>query len=118
MLIDEAGNHKQRVRNGEQFAKPRSWHVTLAPSDDPEKVKIAKWLFQTYAEQDIGMRRMANDLNKRGIPGPRGGLWHVGTIREILKNETYVGDFIWPKRSMGKYHRITAPSGSFRRRMI
>ncbi len=107
MLVDEAGNHNQRVRNGEQFAKPRSWHVTLVVSDDPEKVKVAKWLFETYAFQDVGLRWLANDLNKRGVPGPRGGLWHVGTIREILKNETYAGDFIWPKRSMGKYHRIS-----------
>ena len=106
MLIDEAGNHKMRVHNGESVAKPRNWHVTLVPSDDPEKVKVAKWLFQTYANQEIGMRLLADDLNKREIPGPRGGLWHVGTIREILKNETYIGDFVWPKRSMGKYHRI------------
>jgi hypothetical protein len=106
MLIDEAGNHKMRVHNGESVAKPRTWHVTLVPSDDPEKVKLAKWLFQTYADQDIGLRLLANDLNMREIPGPRGGLWHVGTIREMLKNETYAGDVVWPKRSMGKYHRI------------
>ena len=67
---------------------------------------MAKWLFQSYAHEDISLRLLANDLNKREVPGPRGGLWHVGTIREILKNETYAGDFIWPKRSMGKYHRI------------
>ena len=107
MLVDEAGNHKLRVHNGEQVAKPRSWHVTLVVSDDPEKVKVAEWVFQTYADNDVGLRWLANDLNKRGIPGPRGRLWHVGTIREMLKNETYAGDFIWPKRSMGKYHRIS-----------
>ena len=43
------------VHNGEQFAKPRSWHVTLVPSDDPEKVKWTKWMFHTYANQDVGL---------------------------------------------------------------
>ena len=88
MLIDEAGNHQQRVRNGEKFAKPRSWHVTLVPADDPEKVRVAKWMFDSYANEDKGLRSIVNDLNAQGIPGPRGGPWHVGTVREILKNES------------------------------
>ena len=106
MLIDEAGVHKQRVRNGEQFAKPRQWRVTLVPSDDPERVATAKWLFDTYANQDLGLRSLVNELNRRGIPGPGGKSWWVGTVREMLRNETYVGDFVWGKRRIGKYHRV------------
>jgi site-specific DNA recombinase len=108
MLVDEAGNHKQRVHNGEAVAKPRSWHVTLAVADDAEKVRIAKWLFETYANEDVGLRELVNRLNGQQIPGPRGKPWSLGTVREILKNETYAGDFIWPKRNLGKYHRISA----------
>jgi DNA invertase Pin-like site-specific DNA recombinase len=106
MLVDEAGNHRQRVHNGEKFAKPRSWHVTLVPSDDPEKVATAKWLFYTYANESMGLRQLCDSLNARGIPGPGGGTWWVGTVREILKNEAYTGDFFWAKRRMGKYHRV------------
>jgi site-specific DNA recombinase len=106
MLVDESGKHRQRVRIGEQTAKPRSWHVTLVLSEDPERVDTAKWLFRTYAETDIGLRSMANDLNRRGVPGPGGGAWWIGTIREILKRPVYAGDFIWPQRRMGKYHRV------------
>jgi hypothetical protein len=53
-----------RLGNGEQFAKPRSWRVTLVPSDDPEEVARAKWLFGTYGNQDVGLRRLANELNR------------------------------------------------------
>jgi site-specific DNA recombinase len=108
MLIDEAGQPRQRVHNGEQVAKPRSWHVTLIESDDPERIKTLKWLFRTYAEQDTGLRSLANELNNREVPGPNGGLWHIGTVREILRNEAYVGDFVWAKRRIGKYHRVAA----------
>lgn len=107
MLVDEHGEHRQRVYNGEKYAKPRSWHVTLVPSDDPQKVATAKWMFENYANTDIGLRAMADELNSKGIPGPGGGTWWIGTIREILKNETYAGDFIWPKRNLGKYNRIS-----------
>ncbi len=106
MLVDENGNHRQRVRNGEKFAKPRSWHVTLVPSDDPEKVATVKWLFTTYANESIGLRQLCDELNARGVPGPGGKTWWVGTVWEILYNEAYMGDFFWAKRRMGKYHRV------------
>ncbi len=94
MIVDTAGVHQQRVRNGEEFVKSRAWKVTLVASDDPVKVETIHWLFRTYAEQDVGLRQLANALNKRGIPGPatgqvrRGvtvsGKWHAGSVRHIL----------------------------------
>lgn len=108
MLVDESGAHRQRVKNGESVAKPRSWHVTLVPSDDPEKLETVRWLFDTYANEIIGLRRLGEILNGRNVPGPTGGRWYMGTIREILRNEAYVGTFVWAKRRMGKYHRIDA----------
>ena len=53
MLVDEQGNHKQRLLAKEKVAKPRSWHVTLVPSEDPEKITTLRWLFKTYASEDI-----------------------------------------------------------------
>ena len=108
MLVDEAGLPKQRVHNGEKVAKPRSWHVTLVESDDPTKARTLRWLFKSYAETDVSLRSLANELNVDCIPGPAGGLWHVGTIRDILRNEAYAGDFVWANRRMGKYHRVAA----------
>ena len=107
MLIDESGNHKQRVRNGEKFSKPQGWHVTFVPSDDPIKVDSVRWIFKTYAEQDIGYRALAAELNRRRIPSPNGGQWGDSTVRAILANEAYMGTFQWGKRREGKYHRVT-----------
>ena len=115
MLVDEHGKHRQRIRNGEKFSKPRSWHVTLVPSDDPEKVVTAQWLFGHYAEVDVGLRQLAEELNRRGVPAPRGGRWQVGTIREILRNPKYLGQNVWGRRRMGKYHR--AAGGEIRQRL-
>jgi hypothetical protein len=107
MLVDESGVERQRVRNGEEVAKPKSWHVEFVISDDPVKVKTLKWIFETYAETGMGLRPLASELNKQGIPSPRGGTWCVGTLRGILTNRFYLGEFAWNKRREGKYHRIS-----------
>jgi hypothetical protein len=114
MILNEQGEHAQRVRNGDKFVKPRSWHVTLVLSDDGVKLKWARWIFVTYANKSIGLRGLADELNRRGIPGPRGGTWHIGTIREILKNEAYVGTLVWGKRGEGRHHRVLAKSGDIK----
>jgi DNA invertase Pin-like site-specific DNA recombinase len=106
MLVDEAGNHKQRIHHGEQYAKSRAWHVTLVPSDDAERVATVRWLFDQYAYTDTGIRSLVDDLNRRGVPGPTGGKWYMGTVRMILRNENYTGTFTWAKRRLGKYNRV------------
>jgi hypothetical protein len=106
MEVDQNGQPQGRLATGSRV-RNRSWRVTLVHSDDPVKVATLKWLFDQYANTDIGLRSLAESLNQRGIPSPGGGAWWIGTIREILKNEVYTGDFIWAKRQMGKYRRVS-----------
>ena len=106
MLVDESGNHKQRVRNGEKVGKPRGWHVTFVASDDPIKVETVRWLFKTYAETDTGYRALAAEVNRRGVRSPNGGQWNDTTVKAILGNEAYIGTSDWGKRREGKYHRV------------
>jgi site-specific DNA recombinase len=106
MLVDEAGNHRQRVRDGEQFAKPRGWHIVYVPSDDPEKIRIVRWIFDTYANQDIGLRQLADLLNRSGVQGPTGKGWWTGTLQKMLRSPVYTGDLRWGLRSAGKYNRV------------
>lgn len=108
MLIDEVGGHRQRIRNGEKFSKARSWRTTLVASDDAIKVSTLRWLFQTYADTDTGLRNLASTLNERGTPGPSGGPWFAASIKAILENRNYTGTFTWAKRREGKYHSVAA----------
>ena len=50
--------------------------------------------------------RSATDHRHR-VPSPRGGVWNQGTIRAILKNEIYCGDYAWNKTRQGKFHSRT-----------
>ncbi|WP_424578120.1 recombinase family protein [Bradyrhizobium sp. USDA 326] len=50
-------------------------------------------------------RDIAAALNKKGVPGPRGGAWNASTIdgsrkrlNGILQNELYAGRIIWNRQ--------------------
>lgn len=114
MIVDEQGQHRQRIPAGEKAAKPRGWRTTLVPSEDPEKLATVRWLFETYGASDIGLRGLADQLNAKGVQGPRKGPWYAASIRAILENRNYVGTYTWAKRREGKYHRVTG--GEIQRR--
>jgi hypothetical protein len=44
-----------------------------------------------------GCGKIAEELNSRGVPAPRGGLWSATTIRGMVGNEKYTGDAILQK---------------------
>lgn len=61
----------------------------------------ARVVIRIYTEfaSGRGMSAIARTLNREGIPSPRIGMrhrwsgWSVGTIREMLRNERYVGEW-------------------------
>lgn len=110
MLIDADGNPQQRVVDGEKFAKPKSWRTTFVISENEEKVEIVREIFRRFGNTEIGMRHLATELNDRGIAAPRGGKWHVKTVRQMLTNPIYCGDMVWGKTRGGKYHSFVEGS--------
>lgn len=106
MLVDETGAHRQRLKRGESYAKPRSWHITLVPSDTLEEVETVRWIYETYLQRELGMREMAKQLNEKGIKSPHGGTWCLGTIRTLIKNPVYKGDLVFGRRAIGSFHRL------------
>jgi site-specific DNA recombinase len=57
----------------------------------------------------VSPRRIAFDLNARGVPAPRGGAWSASTLNGnrsrgtgILNNEMYIGRLIWNRISYAK----------------
>lgn len=73
-----------------------------------EEAQVIRRIFRSYAEGDTG-RDIAGDLNREGIPGPRGGLWNASTIlgsrqrgNGILNTELYVGMKVWGRNNVKK----------------
>lgn len=61
-----------------------------------EQAKIVKEIYSSYL-LGMGMKTIADSLNKRGVQTKRGEKWSHGTINGILTNEKYTGDVIFQK---------------------
>ena len=108
VFYDEAGQLARRVPYGEKFNRPPRWTVKLEPSEDAEKLSTLKWMFDTFANSDWSLRGLAKDLNRRGVPAPRGNGWNSNTVRYILTHRAYLGTQRFGERQNGKYFQVGA----------
>ena len=73
-----------------------------------EEAKVVERIFRVYAS-GISPKKIAEALNKEGIPGPSGRGWGASTLHSnrergtgILNNELYIGRQIWNRLSYAK----------------
>ena len=59
---------------------------------DPDKSNIVKTIFFLYTHEQYSLGAICNYLDTAAIPTPKNGKhWERSTLRDILKNETYIG---------------------------
>ena len=61
-------------------------------------------IFDEFALQCQSMNSIASGLNRDGIRAPRGGKWHVATVKELLRQRAYRGDFTYNRRKSGQFY--------------
>lgn len=125
LYIDEAGKPFQQVRwnpdgtkdvldpetkkvittlsKSTSYGKAKAHGVQLTPSA-PERVAVVKDIFRLATS--TGYTGVANYLNERGIPGPKGGLWNSSSLHDILPNPAYAGDVVFNRTHKGRYFQI------------
>ena len=69
----------------------------------PKEAAVVRRIFEEYLSGGA-IRGVAASLNADGIPSPRGKQWRSSTIRSLLVNRKYTGDFIWGKYAAGYYY--------------
>ncbi len=84
-------------------------HSRLVPGPK-EEVDTIREVFEWAANEGMGVKAIANRLNARQVPPPRGRYWSGSSINSMLKNRAYVGDRIWARRRKnGRESRVMAP---------
>lgn len=80
-------------------------HGELILADEKE-VGVVREIFDMAANQGMGVKAIANELNKKGTPAPRCRYWSGSTLDTLLNNRAYLGDAIWFKsRKLGRDKR-------------
>lgn len=67
----------------------------------PEQADIIRQIFRYAVNQGMGYEKIANTLNKNGMPAPILDKWKGGTIRSILTNPVYMGYIAYNRRKNG-----------------
>ena len=64
-----------------------------------QEATVVRRIFEQYAAGGSGIAALAKDLNRDGVPPPRGHRkgWAPSCIREILRRELYRGTIVWNK---------------------
>lgn len=83
---------------------------------NPSGAELVLKIYHKYVLEGWGTSRIANHLNKSGIPTQRGGVrWTPQAIVKILKNEKYAGDLVQKKTCTPDYlsHEKKRNTGQF-----
>jgi site-specific DNA recombinase len=59
----------------------------------PEEATVVRYIFRLYLRDGLGIRLIARRLNEEGVRTHRDGLWSMVTVRDILRNRTYLGTY-------------------------
>lgn len=59
----------------------------------PEEAVVVRYIFRLYLQEEMGIRKIAGQLNQENVPTRRGGRWSMVTVRDILRNRAYLGHY-------------------------
>lgn len=89
---------------------------------DAAAAEWVRWIFREYGMRGRSPQSIAHELNRMGVPSPRGSTWAVSALygspskgSGVLNNELYVGRYIWNRSQWlrdpdtGKRTRIDRP---------
>lgn len=61
---------------------------------NPEEANIVRTIFHLYLEEGLGCRTISLELNRRGYKTKSDCEWNPRTVRRVLTNSIYCGDYV------------------------
>ena len=77
---------------------------------DEEQAEVVREIFGMVLS-GYGFSVIADELNARSIPGPRGTPWLMSTVADICKNPAYIGDALFQKFFVDESFRFRRNKG-------
>lgn len=71
----------------------------------PEDAKLVRWIFENYADSRLSMIGVVRKIIAQDVPfdlsdHAKKMKWSQQSVRVMLRNRTYLGEFSWGKRSL------------------
>jgi hypothetical protein len=107
---------RARASLGQALGKPL-YGYRIGPDGKLEVVEheaaVVELIFRLYTREGLGLRLIAQHLNERGILTRRGGKWNVVSIRDLLRNVSYMGTYTRFGMRRPKVHEAIIPPEVF-----
>ena len=98
--VSKSNNIKEgmqsRAMSGKSLGKAPFGYLTNADGEftiSESESEVVRSIFDLYVNQDMGLRKIVQELNDSNIRTRRGNLWNIVTVRDILKNSSYIGTY-------------------------
>ncbi|SFP03898.1 Site-specific DNA recombinase [Oscillibacter sp. PC13] len=85
---------RQAIKNGHVLGNDKLWGYDKKDcvlTINEEEARAVRRIFDLYANQQMGIRRISKTLYDEGVTSRRGNAFNVLTIRHILENPKYKG---------------------------
>ncbi len=98
--VNEGNYIGTRAPYGYDILRINKKNRTLKPN---EQAQVIEMIFNWYANHNMGIGLIANELERMGIKSYTGKTkWDKSAIVTILKNPVYIGKIIWKKKCIKK----------------
>lgn len=67
-----------------------------------EEAEIVRMIFDMYVNQRIGVQAIATKIDRLGVIARNGKRFSRSTVRDVLRNEHYMGKVVWKRRPISK----------------
>ena len=85
---------RQAIKNGHVLGNDKLWGYDKKDcvlTINEEEAKVVRRIFHLYANEQMGIRRISQQLYDEGFTSRKGNAFNVLTIRHILENPKYKG---------------------------
>jgi len=96
-MVDENRCSKGLLTHG-QGEYLQTDHVILRPGP-PTELRVIKRVFRDFVLKRKSEAMIARELNQAGIANHNGRPWTTWTIRHLLRNENYIGNNVYNRRT-------------------
>lgn len=97
LLVDQHGKLRGELQAGERKAISTD-RIVLGLGPEAE-VAVVRRIFALFTRKGLTIGEIARTLNGEGIPGPRSPRWNRRFIGLVLRDERYIGTYVYNRRT-------------------